>query len=93
MRRYVIEREVEGIGSVSQQQMLEGGCNSNAALAELAPDVQWMHSYVTENKTFCVYLAKDEDVIRRHAEMSGFPANTITEVKNMIGPLTAHGRV
>jgi hypothetical protein len=62
---------------------------SNAALAELAPDIQWVESYVAADKTFCVYLARDEPVIRKHAEISGFPATKITEVSKTIDPTTA----
>ena len=64
---------------------------SNDALRQLAPDIQWIESYVASDKTFCVYLAKNEDVIRKHAEISGFPATTITEVKRIIDPTTAMG--
>lgn len=58
-------------------------------MSELGPDIQWVHSYVAENKTFCVYLAKDEAIIKKHAEISGFPATKITEVRKMIDPTTA----
>ena len=58
-------------------------------LAQLAPDIQWVESYVAENKTFCVYLAKDEALVRKHAELSGFPANKITAINKMIDPTTA----
>ena len=67
----------------------EAAKTSNAALAKLSPDIQWVESYVAEDKTFCVYLAKDVAAIRRHAEISGFPASKITEVKRMIDPTTA----
>jgi hypothetical protein len=89
MRKYVIEREIPKIGTFERQQFKDAANTSNAALAQLAPDVQWVESYVANDKTFCIYLAKDEDVIRRHAEISGFPANRITEVKRMIDPTTA----
>ncbi|MDB5447118.1 MAG: hypothetical protein JWQ97_2435, partial [Phenylobacterium sp.] len=62
---------------------------SNAALAQLGPKVQWIESFVTKDKTFCLYLAEDEDVVREHARLSGFPANRITEVAGMIDPTTA----
>lgn len=67
---------------------VEGQAKSNEALAQLAPDVQWVESYVAADKTFCVYLAKDEDVIRKHAEISGFPATKITPIRKMIDPTT-----
>jgi hypothetical protein len=63
--------------------------NQNATLKELGPDIQWVESYVAADKTFCVYLAKDEEIIREHAKRSGFPANKITEVRRMIDPTTA----
>ena len=69
--------------------MREAAKTSNAALAKLSPDIQWVESYVADDKTFCIYLAKDEDVIRRHAEISGFPASKITEIRRMIDPTTA----
>jgi uncharacterized protein DUF4242 len=61
---------------------------SNEALRQLAPDIQWVESYVADDKTFCVCLAKDEDVIRRHAQVSGFPATTITAIRGVIDPTT-----
>jgi Protein of unknown function (DUF4242) len=89
MKRYVIEREMPGIGSAERQQFKEAAQKSNAVLAQLAPDVQWVESYVTDNKIFCVYVAKDESIVRKHAQMAGFPANTISEVKRVIDPTTA----
>ena len=89
MRRFIIERELPKIGSAERSQLRAAAAKSNEALAQLAPRVQWVESFVTDNKTFCVYLAEDEDVIRRHAEISGFPANTITEVRRTIDPTTA----
>jgi hypothetical protein len=91
MRKYVIERDIPEIGTFEREQLREAAKTSNAALAKLGPDVQWVESYVAEDKTFCVYLAKDEAVIRRHAEISGFPASKITEVRRMIDPTTATG--
>ena len=75
MKRFVIEREIPKIGSFEQEQLRDAARTSNGALAELAPRVQWDHSYVAADKTFCIYLAEDEDAIRKHAELSGFPAN------------------
>jgi hypothetical protein len=89
MRKYVIERDLPKVGSLEREQLKEAAKTSNAALAKLSPDIQWVESYVAEDKTFCIYLAKDEDVIRRHAEISGFPASKITEVRRMIDPTTA----
>lgn len=91
MRKYIIERDIPGIGSFGRQQLCDAAKTSNAALARLGPDIQWVESFVAADKTFCVYLAKDEAVIRRHAELSGFPATRISEVKGMIDPTTAAG--
>ena len=88
LKRYVIERDIPNIGAASEQELSGAAATSNSALAKLSPRVQWEHSYVTSNKTFCVYLAEGEDAIREHAEISGFPASTITEVKAMIDPTT-----
>ena len=89
MRKFIIEREIPGAGSLERAKLKEAAARSNAALAELAPDIQWVESYVAADKTFCVYLAKDEGLIRKHAELSGFPANMITPIKRMIDPTTA----
>ncbi|MDX6749202.1 DUF4242 domain-containing protein [Geminicoccaceae bacterium 1502E] len=91
MRRFIVERDLPKIGTAERQQLREAAATSNEALAQLAPDIQWVESYVADDKTFCVYLAKDEAVIRRHAEISGFPATTITEIRRTIDPTTAQG--
>ncbi len=88
LKRYVIEREIANIGASSDQDLSGAAATSNSALAKLAPRVQWEHSYVADNKTFCIYLAEDEQAIREHAKISGFPASVITEVKTMIDPTT-----
>ena len=88
MRKFIIERELPAIGSAERQALREAAQKSNATLKELGPDIQWVESYVAADKTFCVYLAADEDIIRRHAEVSGFPATKITEVRKMIDPTT-----
>ena len=88
LKRYVIERDIPNIGAASEQELSGAAATSNSALATLSPRVQWEHSYVTSNKTFCVYLAEGEDAIREHAKISGFPASTITEVTAMIDPTT-----
>jgi hypothetical protein len=90
MKRYVIEREIPEVGSFEQEQLRDTSKTSNSALAQLAPRVQWEHSYVTANKTFCIYLAEDEEAIRKHAEISGFPASVITQVSSIIDPTTAN---
>jgi cell division inhibitor SulA len=89
MRKFIIERELPAIGSAERQALREAAQKSNATLKELGPDIQWVESYVANDKTFCVYLAKDEAIIHEHAKRSGFPANKITEVRRMIDPTTA----
>ncbi len=89
LKRYVIERDLPNIGASSPTDLSGAAGTSNEALAQLAPKVQWEHSYVTNDKTFCIYLAEGEDAIREHARLSGFPATTITEVKSIIDPTTA----
>ena len=89
MKRYIIEREIPGVGGLDQQQRRAVAAQSNRALASLAGRAQWEHSYVVDDKTFCIYLAEDEDAVRAHAALSGFPANRITEVRSMIEPMTA----
>lgn len=89
MRKYIIERDIPKVGTFERTQLSEAAKKSNAALAQLGPDIQWVESFVADNKTFCVYLAKDEAIIRKHAEISGFPATKITEVRKMIDPTTA----
>jgi hypothetical protein len=91
MRRFVIERDIPAIGSADRAALQAAAKKSNEVLAGLAPDVQWEHSYVAGDKTFCIYLAKDEGVIRKHAEISGFPATKITEIRKMIDPTTEAG--
>jgi Protein of unknown function (DUF4242) len=89
MQKYIIERDIPEVGSLERAQLREAAAKSNEALAQLAPDIQWVESYVADDKTFCVYLAKDEALIRRHAELSGFPASKITRVNRTIDPTTA----
>ena len=88
MKKYVIERDLPGVGGLNNEELGGATAKSNAALSELTGSVQWQHSYVTGDKTFCIYLADDEDAIREHAELSGFPASVITEVKTIIDPTT-----
>ena len=89
MHKFIIERELPAIGSAERQALREAAQKSNATLKELGPDIQWVESYVANDKTFCVYLAKDEAIIREHAMRSGFPANKITDVRRIIDPTTA----
>lgn len=88
MKRYVIERELPGVGSMSPEQLKGAAQTSNAALAKLAGKAQWQHSYVAGDKTFCIYLAESEDAVREHAKISGFPATKITEIRGVIDPMT-----
>ncbi len=89
MQKFIIEREIPDVGSLERAQLKEAAARSNEVLAKLAPDIQWVELYVAANKTFCVYLAKDEKLIRKHAELSGFPASRITPINKMIDPTTA----
>jgi hypothetical protein len=91
MRRFVIERDLPDIGSADREALRAASQKSNSVLAQLAPKIQWDHSYVAGDKTFCVYLAENEEVIHEHARRSGFPASKITEVKRIIDPTTATG--
>jgi hypothetical protein len=88
LRKFIIEREIPKIGSADRDQLRGAAGKSNGVLRELGPDIQWLESYVANDKTFCVYLASDEGMIRKHAEMSGFPATKITEIRKMIDPTT-----
>lgn len=88
MRKFIIERDIPAVGSMEREQLRGAAGKSNEVLRQLGPDIQWVESFVAANKTFCVYLAKDEAIIRKHAEISGFPATTITEVRKMIDPTT-----
>ncbi len=90
MKRFLIEREIPGVGSMSIVELCGAARASNQALEQLAPAVQWQHSYVAADKTFCIYLADSEDTVRKHAELSGIPATNITEVQQIIDPLTAN---
>ena len=89
LRRFIIERDIPKVGTFEREQLREAAGKSNEVLHQLGPDIQWIESYVANDKTFCVYLAKDEAIIHKHAEISGFPATKITEVKRLIDPTTA----
>lgn len=89
MKRYVIERDLPAIGSADREALKAAAKRSNEVLHQLGPDIQWVESYVAADKTFCVYLAASEELIRKHAEISGFPANRITEIRRSIDPTTA----
>jgi predicted Rdx family selenoprotein len=89
LRRFIIERDIPRVGTFERQQLRDAATKSNDVLHQLGPDIQWVESYVADNKTFCVYLAKDENIIHEHARISGFPATKITEVRKLIDPTTA----
>jgi hypothetical protein len=84
--QYVIEREIPGAGSLSESQIREISLRSLQALKDIGPHIQWLHSYVTEDKVYCVYLAPDENVIRDHARRAGIPADRVSAVRRMIDP-------
>jgi hypothetical protein len=88
LSKFIIERDIPKVGTLDREQLRGAAAKSNAALRQLGPDIQWLESFVAAEKTFCVYLATDESVIRKHAEMSGFPATKITEIRKMIDPST-----
>lgn len=93
MPKYVIERNIPGVGKMTARQLKEASAKSNSVLCDLGPQIQWVHSYVTGDKIYCIYNAPSEALIRKHAEQAGFPANSIAEVKSIIDPTTAelHG--
>ena len=88
MPKYVIEREVPGVGSLSQDELAALSAKSRGVLADLGPEITWVESYVTSDRLYCVYLAPSEDLIREHARVGGFPANRISEVFTSISPAT-----
>ena len=90
MQRFVIERDIPAVGSFNRDQLRGASKTSNDALSKLAPRVQWEHSYVAGDKTFCIYLADDEKAIHDHAKLSGFPASRITRISSVIDPTTAN---
>jgi hypothetical protein len=90
LKRYMIERDIPGVGGMSAVELCGAARSSNCALEKLQPAIQWQHSYVAGDKTFCIYLADSEATIRKHSELSGIPAGTITEVPQIIDPLTAN---
>lgn len=89
LQRFMIERDIPDVGTFERDQLRAAAAKSNEVLAQLAPDIQWVESFVAADKTFCVYLASDEDVIRKHAEISGFPATKITAIGKKIDPTTS----
>jgi hypothetical protein len=94
MPRYVIEREIPGIGSADRDALREAAEKSNSVLAQMKAEkknIQWEHSYVADNKTFCIYIADNEALLYEHSERSGFPVNKVTRARGRIDPVTAEG--
>ena len=89
MPQFVIEREMPGVGGLGADDLKGASQKSYSVLHDLGPDIQWVQSYVTDDKIYCIYRAPSEDLIRQHAETAGFPANSISEVRAMIDPTTA----
>lgn len=89
MPKYVIEREIPGAGNFSPEQLHAISQTSCGVLSQLGSQIQWLHSFVTDDKIYCVYIAPNEDMVKKHAEMGGFPANVVSRVRTMIDPTTA----
>ncbi len=87
--QFVIEREMPGVGSLRAADLQGASQTSCSVLRNLGPEIQWVHSYVTDDKIYCIYRAPNEDMIRQHAEQGGFPANSISQVRSVIDPTTA----
>jgi hypothetical protein len=89
MPKFVIERELPGAGSLKPQELNAISQKSCGVLSKMGPQIQWVHSYVTQDKIYCIYIAPDEKTVREHATQGGFPANRVSEIKAMIDPTTA----
>lgn len=89
MPQYVIEREMPGAGKLDAEDLKMASQTSCSVLNDLGPQIQWVHSYVTDNKLYCVYRAPNEDMVREHAQRGGFPCNRISQIRSMIDPTTA----
>ena len=89
MPKYLIEREIPGAGQLTPDQLQGVSQKSCSVLKSLGPQIQWVQSYVTDNKIYCVYIAPDEEMVREHAKQGGFPANSVSEIKTIIDPTTA----
>jgi cell division inhibitor SulA len=91
MPKYVIEREIPNAGKLTQQELQGVSQRSCSVLRKLGPEIQWVESYVTDDKIYCIYIAPNEEMIREHARQGGFPANRISQVRSIISPTTAEG--
>ena len=89
MPQYVIEREMPGVGKLGAEDLKAASQTSCSVLRDLGPEIQWVHSYVTDNKIYCVYRAPNEALLREHAQRGGFPINKVCEVHSMIDPTSA----
>ena len=88
MPKFMIEREIPGIGKMSADELRTVSQASNKVLANLGPDIQWLQSFATDDKLYCVYIASDEDVVYEHARCGGFPANVVSRIETIIDPTT-----
>jgi Protein of unknown function (DUF4242) len=89
MPKFVIEREIPNVGQLTQEQLKAVSQTSCGVLREMGPQIQWLQSYVTDNKIYCVYIAPNEEEVRKHAQMGGFPANSVSQVRAVIDPTTS----
>jgi len=89
MPKYVIERDIPSVGDVTPEQIIAISQKSCSILSQLGPQIQWLHSYVTPDKIYCIYIAPNEAMVREHARQGGFPANRVSEVKHVIDPTSA----
>ncbi len=89
MPKYVIEREIAGAGKLSPQELQAISQKSCEVLRQMGPQIQWVQSYVTDDKIYCVYIAPDDEAVRKHAQQGGFPANRVSEIRSVIDPTTA----
>ena len=91
MKRYVIERDIPGVGKLGREELKGVANTSNEALAKLGGKAQWLESFIVDDKSFCIYIAENEAAVREHARLSGFPASKITEVRSVVNPMSAQG--
>jgi hypothetical protein len=89
MPKFVIERDIPEVGKLSPEQLQAASQNSCGVLREMGPQIQWVQSYVTDDKIYCIYIAPDEDAVRQHAQQTGLPANRISRIRTVIDPTTA----
>ena len=88
MPKFIIEREIQGVGDMTPEERQGGARKSNEVIDKLGEQIQWVHSYLTQNQFYCVYIAPSADIIQQHADLSGFPADRIEEVKGLLDPTT-----